>query len=228
MANEEIQELQDLSSADIKDKASNLFESNKNLIYGAIAAIVFIAGGILWYNSNQATQNAKANNEIFKADQMMDRDSFSLALNGRNVAGAANNFLGYKSVISKYRGTDAANLAHYKAGVANLNLGQFAVALEFLKNYSGPEELQTQAYNLMGDASSSLQKMDEALSYHQKASNYTDNISLVVYSLYKCAKILEKKGDMEAARKYYTQIVEKDKKLAIDLGVEKDLIRLAQ
>ncbi len=231
MANEEIEftEIQNLSPDEIKDKASDLFEEKKNLIFGGIGLILLIVIGFWFYKFQyMAPRSQKADNELYKADQMMERDSFSLALNGKSVAGQAGNFIGYLGVIEQYSGTEASNLAHYKAGAACLRMGKLDLALAYLKNYSGPEELQTQAYNMMGDAASSLNKMDEALGYYKKAANTTDNVSLSLYSLYKAGKLSEHKGDMEAARGFYTQILEKDKEIGERLGVEKDLIRLAQ
>ena len=227
MANEQV-EIQDLSTEEIKDRATDLFESNKNIIYG-IAIFTIILVGAFWFYKHQymAPRSANADDEIYKSDQLMEQDSFALALNGKPAAvGQAGGSIGYTGVISKYSGTPAANIAHYKAGAACLRMGQAELALKYLKNYSGPEELQTQAYNMMGDAASSINKTDEALGYYQKAANNTGNVSLVVYSLYKAGKLLEHTGDLARAKKYYTQVLQKDRVIGEQLGVDKDLIRL--
>jgi tetratricopeptide (TPR) repeat protein len=223
MANENI-EIQDLSTEEIKDKTTELFEANKNIIYGLAGLVVVVILGFYWYKFQyQAPRIEKANKEIYKADQMMERDSFSLALNG--VPGSS---IGYTGVIEKYSGTPAANMAHYKAGAALLRMGEHEKALIFLKEYSGAEELQTQAYNMMGDAASSLSKFDEGLGYYERAANNTSNLSLKMYSWYKAGKLLEHQGKNEEAKGFYTKIMENDSKAAERLGVEKDLIRLAQ
>lgn len=225
MANENI-EIQDLSTEEIRDKATDFFEDNKNLIYGLAGLVVLVIAGFYFYKFQyMAPRTEKANEAIYKSDQMMERDSFALALNG--VPGDSKS-IGYNGVIEKYSGTEAANMAHYKAGAALLRMGEYEKALTYLKEYSGPEELQTQAYNLMGDAASSMAKYEEGLGYYEQAADYTSNMSLKVYAWYKAGKLLEHQGKNEEAKGFYNKIAEKDQLAAERLGVEKDLIRLAQ
>jgi len=229
MANEENIELQDLSSDEILEKGKGFFEENQNIIYGvAGAAIVITLGIFAYFQMYLAPRTQKGYEAIYKADQMLERDSFALALNGKNIPGQAGNFDGYTDVIEKYSGSPAANMAHYKAGVACLQLGKPELAIKFLQGFSGSEELQTQAYNLMGDAASSMGKFDEALGYYKKAANYTEIVSLKLYALYKVAKLYEHQNNLEDAKKYYQKIIDKDLAIAQSLGVEKDLIRLTQ
>ncbi len=227
MANEQHTEIQDLSADEIKDKANSFFEQYKNLIFGLIAALILVIVGLYWYAQNRTTMEAEAQVELYKAEIEFKRDSFQLALNGRSGLGQANSFIGYTGIIEEYSGTPAANLAHYYAGIATLRLGQPQLALEFLENFSGEEQLQTQAYTLIGDAHSELKQLDQALSSYDKASGYTDNLALALYAKWKAARLLEYQDKKEEAKKYLQEIMDKDPQMGERLGVDKDLIRLS-
>ena len=227
MANEEYVEIQDLSVEELKSKASNIVEDNKNILIGIISAIVIIGCGIYYYSQiYMKPRMAEAQVELYRANQYMDQDSFKLALNGNSVVGQAGNFIGYTNIIKDYSGTPAANLAHFYAGVATLNMGNYKLALEFLKEFSGEELMQVQAYNLMGDAASELGSMDQALGYYQDAAAYTDNVALKIYSTHKVAKLLEFQKKNAEAVEYLEEIMTIDSQIGESLGVDKDLIRL--
>lgn len=227
MANEEYTEIQDLTADELKEKANNIFEENKNLLIGVGGVLIVFVLGIYWYTQMYKTpREAEGQIELYKANVQLERDSFKLALTGREVIGQANNFIGYVGIIDQYGGTAASNLAHYYAGVASLKIGQPELALDYLSNFSGEELLQTQAYTMMGDAASELEKTDEALGYYEKASTYTDNLSLALYAKYKAGKLMEYKGKTAEAKKYFQEILDADLQIGEALGVEKDLIRL--
>lgn len=226
MANENI-ELQDLSAEELKEKTRNVFEDNKNLIYGVIGAVIVLALGIYWYTQMyQKPREAAAQVELYKANQQMNRDSFTLALTGRNIKGQADNFIGYVGIIEQYSGTDASNLAHYYAGAASLRLEHPEWALDYLGSFSGEELMQAQAYNMMGDAASELEQFDKALGYYQDAAGYTENVSLQCYAKYKAGKLSEHMDKKAEAIQYYQEIMDTDAQVGEGLGVDKDLLRL--
>ena len=227
MAKEQYTEIQDLTADELKEKANSFFEQYKNLIFGLIGGVLLLIVGLYWYVQNSNQKNEEAQVELYKANIEFKRDSFQLALNGRNIPGQAGSFIGYTGIIEDYGGTDAANLAHYYAGIATLQLGQPQLALDFLKNFSGEELMQTQAYTLIGDAHSELQQMDEALSAYDKAAANTENTSLAMYAKWKAARLLEFQGKVEDAKQYLQDIMDKDPETAERLGVDKDLIRLS-
>jgi tetratricopeptide (TPR) repeat protein len=227
MANEQYTEIQDLSADEIKNKANSFFEQYKNLIFGLIGAIILLVIGLYWYSQNKNVKEAEAQEELYKANIEFKSDSFQLALNGRSGLGQANTFLGYTGIIAEYSGTPAANLAHYYAGISTLKLGEPQLAIDFLDNFSGEEQLQTVAYTLMGDAYSELKDMDNALTYYDKASGYTDNLALALYAKWKAARLLEYQEKKDEAVKYLQEIMDKDPEMAERLGVDKDLIRLS-
>ncbi|CAA6830462.1 MAG: Tetratricopeptide repeat protein [uncultured Aureispira sp.] len=227
MANEEYTEIQDLTADQLKEKANNIFEKNKTLIGGSIALLfILIVGLYVYTTSYKIPREAAAQEELYKADNQLKRDSFTLALNGVEVPGQANNFIGYVGIIKEYGGTPAANLAHYSAGISTLKIGQPKLALEYLSNFSGEELLQTQAYTLMGDAASELGDFDAALGHYQTASNNTKNLSIALYAKHKAGRLLEYQKKNEEAKKVYQEIMDADKQIGEKLGADKDLVRL--
>ncbi len=106
----------DLDMDELKHSAQDLFEKNKNVIYGIVMAVVLIAGGLYWYFvMHKGPQEVAAKEELYKAQQSFDQDSFRVALNGRNVPGQQGNFVGLLSIIEDYGGTASGNLAYYYA-----------------------------------------------------------------------------------------------------------------
>jgi len=220
-------EIQDLSVEELKSKANNIFEENKTVVFGVLGVAIVLFLGIYYYTQMyMGPREDAAQIELYKANQFMNRDSFTLALTGRTVKGQANNFIGYVGIITDYSGTNASNLAHYYAGAASLRLSKPELALDYLKNFSGEELLQTQAYNMMGDAASELGNFDVALGHYQSAASNTSNMPLQLYSMYKSAKLSEHQGKTAEAKKIFENIMKKDSKIAESLGVDKDLIRL--
>ena len=80
---------------------------------------------------------------------------------------------GALKIINQYSGTPAANLCEYYAGSCYLQLGQFAKAIKYLKDFdaNGATQIKSRALGMMGDASAELNKNDDALDYYKKAAN---------------------------------------------------------
>lgn len=227
MANEEYTEIQDLTADQLKEKANNVFEENKMLIGGVIGAILILTIGLYFYTAEYKNpREAIAQEELYKANNEMKRDSFTAALQGSNVPGQANNFIGYVGIIDEYGGTPAANLAHYYAGLSSLRIGKPEWALDYLSNFSGEELLQTQAYTMMGDAASELNDFDAALGHYKTAGNNTDNLSLALYAKHKAGRLMEHQKNSEGAKAIYQEIMDADQEIGATLGADKDLIRL--
>ena len=227
MADKKNVELQDLSQEELMDKFNNLIEENKIIVFSILAVILI--GGFGFYAYNQFYQQPRmetAQEELYLANQYLQKDSFNLALNGKIQEGVAGNFIGYKGIIEQYGSTPAGNLAHYYGGIALLKMGQPKLALDLLMAFSGEEHLQSQAYNLIGDAYSEVQDMSNAAKYYQYAADETDNIPLKVYAMYKSGKLMEFENKIEEALKIYESILEKDQQLAEKMGVDKDIVRL--
>ena len=118
---------------------------NQNYILGLIGVIAIAVLGYLSYNQFiQKPKEANAANELFYPQQYFDqalnttteKDSlFTLALNG------AEGKYGFLDIIDEYKGTKAANLANYSAGMAYLNMKQYEDAIRHLENFSSEDAI---------------------------------------------------------------------------------------
>ncbi len=210
-----------------KNEALNTFERNKNVVYGGLALVLGVAGLLYFYfGVYKPNQNAAANEAIFQAQFLYERDSFELALNGVHTPGQPE-VMGFLDIIDQYGSTNAGNLANFYAGVSLLRVGQFEQAVQYLQNYSGSDALtQAMAYGAIGDAKSELNQMDEALSFYEKAANYQPNEATSPYFLLRAGKLSEHAGKKDEAQKYYERIQKEYPQFGEKVNIESELIRL--
>lgn len=153
-------------------KAKNFWEKNSKIVMIICSVLILAIGGYFGYkNFIQKPKEAKAADALFKAEDYYRMDSVNLALNGDGQ------YPGFLSVISKYSGTDAANLASFYAGSCYLKLGDDANAIKYLKKFSSSaKQIQARAYKLMGDAYADMGKNNDAFDYYKKAAyHFTDD-----------------------------------------------------
>jgi len=188
-------------------------KNQKGIIVGivviAVAAIAYF-GYTKWVSD---PKEVSAADDMFQAQQYFEQavnaptasDSlFKLSLNGGE---GKNGFLG---IIENHGGTDAANLSHYYAGTAYLNIGKYKEAVEQLEQFKTKDEiLDAMAKGATGDAFAQLKKNDDALEFYVKAATTTKNDMIAPRYLFKAgqtALALNKKTD---ALKYFKEIQEK-------------------
>jgi tetratricopeptide (TPR) repeat protein len=154
------------------DKLNAFFNKNKNIVYGAVAAIIIGVGGYLGYiNMIKGPREKEAATAMFKAEYYFGLDSFNLALNGRGE-----DFMGFQQIADDYGNTKAGNLAHYYGGVCYLRIGKFEEAIDMLKDFSSGDVLVGPiALGCIGDAYRELGNAEEAAKYYEKAANKNDN-----------------------------------------------------
>jgi tetratricopeptide (TPR) repeat protein len=135
------------------------------IICGAI--ILGIGGFYIYNNYFKNPKEQKAAEAMFMAEKYYGMDSVNLALNGDGQHD------GFLRVISKYGGTDAANLAEFYSGSCYLKLNENEKAVKNLKKFStSSKPLQARAYKLLGDAYADLGKNTDALDYYKKAAHH--------------------------------------------------------
>lgn len=149
-------------------RAKDFWERNNRMIMIIGAAIIILGGGYFGYKYFfQLPKEKKANEAIFKAEEYYRMDSVNLALNGDGQ------YPGFLSVLKKYSGTDAANLANFYTGSCYLKLGDNNNAVKYLKKFSSDaKQIQARAYKLLGDAYADMGKNSDALDYYKKAGHY--------------------------------------------------------
>ena len=100
------------TSAETGSKAEDYMKKNRRtLIICLVAAIVVIGGIILYRNAYMMPHRAKAEEQIFRAEQLFERDSFETALKGNGT-----DVKGFLDIISDYGNTPSGNVAHAYAG----------------------------------------------------------------------------------------------------------------
>lgn len=186
---------------------------NQNYIIGAVAAIVVVVLGFLAYNKFVAEPKAsEAMNEMFTAQQYFERavngeaakDSlYTLSLNGGEGK------YGMLDIINEYKGTPAANIANYYAGMAYYNLNDYTNTVKYLGNFSTKDKiLGPMANGRIGDAFVQLNQPEDALSYYEKAANTNKNNFTTPMFLFKAGNVALDLGKTKKALDHFTSIKE--------------------
>jgi tetratricopeptide (TPR) repeat protein len=138
--------------------------------------IILVAGGWLGYKKFYREPNEqKAADAMFKAESyhrnaLLSQAPDSLIRLALNGDGANPGFL---KVMSKFKGTDAANLSRLYAGECYLILNDNANAVKYLKDFKTSSKFfQARAYKLLADAYADQGKNKDALEYYKKAADH--------------------------------------------------------
>jgi len=138
----------------------------KQLLYALGAVVVLIAGWWLYKTLIVAPKQQEAVASMWQAQNMFERDSFRLALDG-----PGGGFDGFVALADKYSGTPAGNLANYYAGVSYLHLGEFDNAIQYLEKYDAEGELlPAMKYGALGDAYSEKKRLFKSARSVQKSN----------------------------------------------------------
>jgi len=187
---------------------------NQKPIIVVIAVIVVAVLAYLGYNRFVAQpQELEAADELSQAQvyfesaleaDIAEQDSlYTLSLNG-----GAGKF-GFVDITEEYAGTNAANLAHYYAGIAFLNTGDYQKAIDHLEKFSSDDEiLAPLAKGAIGDAFMQLEQPKEALSFYEEAASMRDNDFTTPRFLLKAGRTALKVGNADAAEKHLSKIEE--------------------
>lgn len=184
-------------------KTELFIENNKKSLSIIVGAIVVLVGGYFaykyWY---VAGEEAKAQTEMFKAEQFFEKDSLDKAINGDG-----NMVLGFTQIVDDYSITPSGNLAEYYLGICYLKKGQYEEAIKHLEAFDGTDQMVAPiATGAIGDANLELGKTDEAITFYLKAAEQnTNNFTTPIY-LKKAAMANEDKGNYADAVKLYERI----------------------
>jgi len=159
----------------VVERAKDFWTKYNKPVIIVCAVIILVAGGYLGYKKFYKEPNEeKASDALFKAESyqrnaLLSPNPDSLIKFALNGDGAN---IGFLRVMSKYKGTDAANLAKLYAGECYLILNDNTNAVKYLKDFStGSKFFQARAYKLLGDAYADLGKNKDALDNYKKAAN---------------------------------------------------------
>ncbi len=184
-------------------KSEQFIEKHQNTIMYIVLGLVVVVG-LYWAYMKYYKQprEEEAISQMFVAQQSFEKDSFNLALNG-NL-----NYPGFLAIIDDYSGTNAANTAHYYAGVCYMYLGDFDNAIEYLQDFSTDDLLLgSEKYGIIGDAYVEKNQLENAVKYYKKATadEYSNDFTTPLY-LKKLGLVYEKLGKNQDALDVYQKI----------------------
>lgn len=183
-------------------RSEQFIERNQNAIMYAVAIIVLLIAAYIGYTRFiLAPREKDARAEMFMAETWFEQDSLQLALDGNAE------YPGFIDIISSYRFSKSANLAHYYAGISNLKLGNYDDAIKHLKKFRGRDQIVgAMALGAIGDAY--LEKGDQgsASRYYRKAYQYKPNDFTTPLFLFKAGLLFEETGQPAEALALYERI----------------------
>lgn len=188
---------------EVQEQTQYFLERNQKYIVGGLLLAVLLVGGYFAYKYLfKAPREKEAMEQMYKAEQQFQLDSFALALT--NPGGG---YPGFETLASDYSGTKAGNLAKYYAGLCALRTGNFQQAVDHLGSFRSKGNITPAMSNgALGDAHSELGNFDKALSSYEKAANTVKNDFSTPYYLWKAGMLAKKQGNADKARKYFEQI----------------------
>ena len=203
MAKQVLTEQERLQQEKVEERVSavdKFFKENGKLIWGCALALIVIGAVILCYQKFYLQpKKAEAAAQLFPAENNFAAGEYDLALNGDG------NVLGFAQIIDEY-GSKAGSAVYFYAGVCELQLGNYAEALSYLKKYDGKDAiLAARALGCQGDAYVGLDKLNDALSCFDKAAARADNMFAAGYLL-KAGVVCEELGNPAKALSYYKKI----------------------
>jgi tetratricopeptide (TPR) repeat protein len=181
-------------------RSERFIEDNQKNITIFVLALVIVVGGYWAYKKlYMEPRNAEAHQSVFHAQNYFNNDQFQIALDGDGMAP------GFLEVIDNYGNTQTGKLSKYYAGISYLHLGEFEMALDYLKGFkSSNVELQAIANGAMGDAHIELGNQEEALKFYDKAIDLKNELTAPFYLLKKGIVLEEMDNKAEALKAYQT------------------------
>ncbi len=178
-------------------KSEQFVENNKKTIMYALIGIIVIVAAVWGWNKLSASNNEKAQDEIWTSQILFEQGQYEQALEG------------FEALISEYGSTKAGNLAKAYAGLCNKELGNYAKAIEQLKDFSGNDNVLAPAIlAAQGDCLVNQENPDnkKAAELFEKAAKAADNAQYSPLYLKKAGLAYEAAGDNAAALKAYQAI----------------------
>ena len=184
--------------------------ANQIYIFLIVGFSAFIILGFLGYDKFiQQPKENKAMNDMYTAQTYFDeaissvnQDSlFNLSLNGDGIK------YGMLDIADIYSGTNAGNLANYYAGMAFLNMKDYANAIKYLNEFSSEDDvLGPISRGGIGDAFVQLEQLEDAFDYYIQAADLRINNYTTPMYLLKAGVIGLKIGEFDKSLLYFNKI----------------------
>ncbi len=195
-------ENKDLDIGEMYTKTELFFDKNKNVVTGAVVAVLVVVGGILGYKKFVAEPNAqKAQDMVWKAQYWFEIDSLDLAVSGDG------SFYGFQQVADEFGSTPAGEVSKFYLGVISQEKGEWETALNYYKDADLDDEvLSVMAVGNQGDVLVELGRADEAVSQFEKAANMVRSEYTTPMFLMKAGILYRQKNDHRNAAKCFGRI----------------------
>ncbi|MBN09198.1 MAG: hypothetical protein CMC79_02345 [Flavobacteriaceae bacterium] len=211
-------------------KTESVVARYQNHILFFVGVTVLMTLGYIGYQ--KFIVQPKANEAVSELNQA--QYYFELALNNTNsdslfqraLIGGEGRY-GFLDIIEVYKGTPAAKLATYSAGMSYLNIRDYENAIKYLDEFDSDDiMLSALAKGAIGDAFAQLGQNEEAYEYYVKAFNESKNNYSTPKYLYKAGMIGAEIGKKSNAIKYFKRIKNEFPNVAEAKLVEVQLGRL--
>ena len=184
-------------------RAWAFFDEHKTLIYGALAGLVVLVlllGGYLYYRS---VQQDEAQQYLAAAVIPYNAGEYRAALDGVGEQP------GLLTIAGEYGSTQAGNLAHFYAGDALYQLGEYDQALEHFQAYDKGEDLfGAAALAAEGAIYETQGNYAEAAAQYEEAAGLFENDVTAPQYLLSAGRNYEAAGNFEAALGSYRAVKE--------------------
>lgn len=203
-------------------KSEAFFIKYKNLIIGAVVAIVVIVVGIVAYNNYYvAPREVKAQDAIARAQAYFEADEYDMALNGDSLGSK-----GFLKVAEEFSGTKTANLANAYIGICYMQQKKYEEAVKAFDAFDADDQMVAPALKgAAGNCYAELGQLDKAVSLLQKAASEADNNTLSPIFLKQAGEILVSQGKYDEALKAYTTVKEKYFQSYVAMDIDKYIER---
>jgi tetratricopeptide (TPR) repeat protein len=182
-----------------------LVKNKKTIISAIVAVVVIVAGVFLYKNFYAAPRELKAQEALFKGQELFEQDAFEQALNGDSAS-----YIGFVKIADQYSGTKAGNLSKAYAGLCYAQMGEFDKAIKYLDSFNGKDEMVSAAIlAAIGNCYANTDKLDKATDYLLKAAKKADSSTLSPIFLQQAGDIFMQQQKYSDAIDAYTQIKDK-------------------
>lgn len=201
-------------------KSEKFLEKYQKQLTIAAIVVLIVVGLIYAYKKFYIMpQQAEALEQIFKAQQYFEKDSFNLALNGDG------DYPGFIQIIDDYGSTNVADGALLYAGISYYKIGDYDNAVDYLKKFSTKDKmLAATAFVNIGDSYTEKGEYKNAAEYYKKAADENNKILSPIY-LMKLGRVYEELGKWQDAVDAYQQIKNDYKESAEAREIEKFITR---
>ncbi|NLX65859.1 MAG: tetratricopeptide repeat protein [Bacteroidales bacterium] len=185
--------------------SEQFLENNQKAIVTGLLIVIALVGAFLAYHYLHKTPRIeKAQADLFRGERYFQNGEDSLALFGNG-----NDYIGFESIITRYKGTKTADLACAYAGISYSRIGNNEKALDYLKKFKGGDLLITPSVTgAIGDIYMNMGEADQAITNYLKAAKEADNEMLTPLYLKKAGEVYLSKADYDKAIEIFTQIKE--------------------